>query len=286
MKTVEPPSLATQAAVLQPNLQPAAALAAPAAPAMAQKNTTTSVLILAGGVAALSVAAAFVYYSFSSSSHHKSATARRSLHAPSGEPNRHIAAEAKSAAHIRAQLASVRGELRALQAQEALLDAEMQKLDVQRRTVRDKEMQLFGMRQALHEDISLHYANRKDAIVESTARQRMQLSATGGGEQGPGELGNTPQAGSRTTPETSPEDTADTAGGRWKQRRARPKPRHLSMQMSPSSKDMMAILRIAAQCQQIHFEAWARYTKKIKRSHEHLGTVEEDEDEEREEELT
>ena len=70
---------------------------------------------------------------------------------------------------------AIRAEIEAGRTHEALLDAELAKLEEQRRKVRQKERLLHESQQALNQEIALHYSNSATAIVKDTNQKKEQI---------------------------------------------------------------------------------------------------------------
>ena len=215
----------------------------------------TTALVLAGAAATFSAAAALCYYFYSSAPQLERAPRRQYAEAST---NTEVDAGAE---FIEEEILSVRERLLTQKAYEAELDAEIQKLNAQRRVVQSKEMQLNALQQSLRSEISLNYEHFEAALVKDTAQQKERLSAIPE-DDGVSNSQDLPQTQNEASTNSKP-----TPANRsfTKRRPPQGKPRTLSMQMSPSSKDMMEVLRLNALSERNHFEAWAQYEERGRR---------------------
>ena len=159
---------------------------------------------------------------------------------------------------------AIRAEIEAGRTHEALLDAELAKLEEQRRKVRQKERLLHESQQALNQEIALHYSNSATAIVKDTNQKKEQILQEA--EHLDARSAENQQNMMMET-EINVRDRAGVNSGeeknqtpkRHRKGRASPQGRQLSMHMSPSSKCMMDIFRRNAAVKRAHFTAWAQY---------------------------
>lgn len=155
---------------------------------------------------------------------------------------------------------AIRAEIEAGRTHEALLDAELAKLEEQRRKVRQKERLLHESQQALNQEIALHYSNSATAIVKDTNQKKEQILQEA--EHLDARSAENQQNMVMET-EINVRDRAGVNSGEEKNqttpKRRRKGRGQLSMHMSPSSKCMMDIFRRNAAVKRAHFTAWAQY---------------------------